>query len=208
MAQGAAPALALALLALPLSAVGAVPPRPAPPVYATANYGLTFRSPPGTTYCPLPRNWIGSDHGTMLFLESPGDCGGGGYASSDRGFQHDAARIELFYVYAAEDDSPPLPRCPGRQIRFVGSLRPICIHREGDGVRATVEARYDIGRHSSPGRVVLSLVSRPERLRAHLAAFRRLAANLHTCTALWPAANGSPSHTVGVGPRCPQVGTF
>ena len=208
MARQAARFVALTSALLPLASLSALPARPAPPVYATANYGLTFRTPPGLTYCPLPRDWVGSDHGTVLFLESPGNCGGAGYPSSSRSFGRDAARIELFYVYLAWDNPAPLPRCPGTRVRFINRLRPICMDRQGARVRAELRTRYDIGHGSEPGEAVLGLVTRPERLRRDLAVFRRLAVTLRTCSSIWPGASGHRPSIVGVGPRCPRVDWF
>ena len=183
-----------------------------PPVYATANYGLTFRAPPGTTYCPLPPDWVGSDHGTTLFLERPRSCGGVGYPSNSRSFEPDVARIELYYGYVTGETPRPLPRCPGGRVRFVGSLRPICMNRDGATVRISLENRYvsdrNMERHGFPSELVLTLVTRPGRLGRDLVVFRRLATTLRTCSSLWPKANGHPAYLVGVGPRCPHTGTF
>jgi hypothetical protein len=201
----------LCLAAAPIPG-DAVPPRPSPHLYATANYGLTFRSPPGTTYCPLPRDWVGSDHGTVLFLERPRSCGGTGYPSSSRNFEPAVARIELYYGFVARDDPAPLPRCAGARIPFAGARRPICIRRQGNAVEAESHAYYALdppGHHgNSPSEAIMRLVTRPDRLGRDLALFRRFATTVRTCTAHWPAMNGYPSSTVGVGRRCPNVGTF
>ena len=72
----------------------------APPVYVSPNYNLSFRSPPGAYYCPLPKGWVGSDHGTILFLQRPARCGGAGYPSSSRGFEPAGlSRIDVYYGY-------------------------------------------------------------------------------------------------------------
>jgi hypothetical protein len=212
MVRRAAFVLALASFLLPLTSLFAMPPRPAPPVYATAIYGLTFRTPPGLTYCPLPRDWVGSDHRTVLFLESPGNCGGAGYPSSSRSFQRNAARIELFYEYVVWDNPKRPARCAGARVRFIGQLRAICFHRDGAMVRASLETWYVSDRHMEhdgiPSQASLTLVTRPERLRRDLVVFRRLAASLRTCSSLWPGVDGHPAHVSGVGARCGDVGTF
>lgn len=205
-------ALFILFLPIPLAA-SAAPPRPAPRVYATANYGLTFRSPPGATYCPLPRNWIGSDHGTVLFLENPGNCGGAGYPSSSRNFERNAARIELYYGFVTWDNPAPLPRCAGAIVPFAGSRRPICLRRNGAAAEAELHAYYPLGPpgrggENAPSEAILRLVTRPDRLARDLVAFRRLAASVRTCSARWPAMSGRRPSVVGVGPRCPRVGTF
>jgi len=70
--------------------------------------------------------------------------------------------------------------------------------------------RIDPGRRQDdmPSEVYLTLVTRPARLTADLAVLRRVAASLKTCSTRWPAVNGHPSFVVGIGPRCPNVGTF
>jgi len=206
--MGARPAaLSILFLLTPLAA-SAAPPRPAPRLYATANYGLTFRSPPGATYCPLPRDWVGSDHGTVLFLENPGDCGGSGYPSSSRNFERNAARIELYYGYDLSVGDPLWPKQPpcraAGRVRMLGAVRSLCRgSAAGLEVRARATYRADV-----PAEAILTLVTRPERLARDLATFRRMAASLRTCSSLWPAVNGHRPFVVGVGPRCPRVGTF
>jgi hypothetical protein len=128
---------------------------PAPPIYVTNTHGLTFRPPAGASYCPLPDGWVGSDHGTVLFLRPPEACGGAGYSASSRAFEpQDAARIEVFYGYRSADDSHPRKRCAGLPpLILMGKHVPVC-RTVGDGLeRLTVEAEY-AGRE-----VVLSLVT-------------------------------------------------
>ena len=114
-------------------------PRPAPPTYVSVIYGLTFPSPPGTTYCPLPDGWIGSDHGTILFLEPPTGCGDAGYPSSARGFvSRRTPRIQLYYGYVVRDD-PVGQRCPGPPVmEFLGRARPLCRSHDDGMVEVTV----------------------------------------------------------------------
>lgn len=50
------------------------PPKPAPPVYVTSQFGLAVQIPKGLSYCPLPKYWSGTEDGTVLFLDSPADC--------------------------------------------------------------------------------------------------------------------------------------
>jgi hypothetical protein len=60
-------------------------PLPVPALYVTKNYGLMVRVPPRRTYCPLPADWVGSDHGTTVFLVPPADCAAtAGYPSTAR----------------------------------------------------------------------------------------------------------------------------
>lgn len=195
----------IALLSLAPAALPAAPPRPAPRVYATHQYVLTFRTPPGATYCPLPAGWIGSDHGTTVFLERPRDCGeGAGYPSTSRSFAPgNVARINLFYVYRPVDPMPPV-RCRrvGRLV-LLGRVRPLCRTEEGGMIRISVGAPY---RADIAAEATMTLVTRPARLAGDLATFRRVAASLRTCRATWRERRRPFSF--GSGPPCPRVGTF
>jgi hypothetical protein len=205
MARSAARFVALLFLSLPLSGLDAVPPRPAPRIYATANYMLTFGTPPHTTYCPLPAHWVGSDHGTTLFLQRPRDCDGAGYPSSDRGFTPtDTARIEIYYAYSTADDRPSPPPCreAGRLV-LLGAERPLCRTDQDGMIVLTAAAPYPA---SSDAEAVLTLRSRPARLAADLATFRGLAATLQTCTARLREGRGF--HSYGRGLPCPRARWF
>jgi len=206
MTRRVARTFALAFLILPLTALGAAPPRPAPALYATSNYALTFHAPPGTTYCPLPKHWVGSDHGTILFLEPPRDCAGAGYPSIGRGFTPDTvARIELYYGYATEDDPPSRPPCrKAGRLALLGRDRQLCRTDEGGMISLTAAAPYSA---ASAAEAVLTLRSRPDRLAGDLAVLRRFAAALRTCTATWPGRRGR-RETFGSGPPCARSGWF
>jgi len=205
MARAGLRVVALASVFAPLAGLGAIPPRPAPPIYATGNYNLTFHPPRGSTYCPLPRGWVGSDHGTTLFLERPRDCGDAGYSSTSRGFTpDDVARIELFYAYANGDD-PQAPHC--RRAGFMtllGHRRPLCRTERGGMISLSVATPYTA---STSADVILTLRTRPSRLRGDLAAFGRLAATFRTCTATWSDDRGH-RRRYGSGPACARSGWF
>jgi hypothetical protein len=183
-------------------------PKLAPAQFTTDQYGLTFHVPNRATYCPLPKDWVGSDHGTVVFLERPTRCGGAGYPSSGRGFDPgDASRFELFYAYWMGEDEPPDPPCHrvGRTL-FMGKNRPICESREGGVITRTISARYftDI-----EAKAYFSLVTRPQRLSTDMAAFRSAAASFRTCTAIWhDPQHKTKDFTTGHGPLCPRDGRW
>ena len=183
-----------------VAASGAAGPKPAPARYATGNYGLTFSVPRGATYCPLPRNWVGSDHGTTLFLERPRRCGGAGFPSSSRGFAPETvARIDIYYGFSFGDDAPRLACHRVGTIAFLGGTRPICETREGGGVVRSVTGLYDsVGAEAE---AVVTLVSRPERLSRDMVAFRALARSLWACNGGWRRPDGS---LMGKGRPCPK----
>lgn len=201
-----------ALVAAPLavllpSALFAAAPRPTPPAFATPQYGLTFRTPPGATYCPLPRDWGGSDHGTVVFLERPRACGEIGFASSSRDFSPaNVAFVSLYYGYVTDDSPPPHCQVTGR-LALLGRVRPICRDRARGMIWLRVATTYVSDRHMTrsgvPSEAVLTLVTRTSRLARDLIVFRRLAASLRTCSSVWTRDDGRPPFAVGVGARCP-----
>jgi hypothetical protein len=58
-------------LALVVAAASLSTPIPTPPIFVAGDYALTFRAPPDTTTCALPPDWVGSNHGTVIFLRPP-----------------------------------------------------------------------------------------------------------------------------------------
>jgi hypothetical protein len=188
--------------AAPVSTISATEAaRAAPSQFATGQYGLTFSVPKGATYCALPKDWAGSDHGTTVFLDKPEQCGGVGFPSSSRGFEpRKLARIELFYSYWMGEDEPRDGPCHKvATIIFLGARRPVCEGRQRGVVLRSVKARYlaDI-----EAEAVLRLVTRPERLRADMRTFERTAASFRTCKTVWHGPNGR--FTVGQGALCPR----
>lgn len=205
--------LSLELL-LPLLLASAPPaeevrPRPAPLAYKTGQYGLTFRVPRGTTYCPLPADWIGSDHGTTIFLEPPRRCDGAGYPSSSRGYGPETvARIHLYYGYLSGDEEEEAePPCDRRSsLPFLGAAQPVCGEESEGFVQLRVRSEYVAEPHARYGplraEAILTLVTRPERLARDRVVFERIAASMRTCSTVH-RADGEAPHTTGVGPRCP-----
>jgi hypothetical protein len=194
-------------LALPTT-VDAAPPRRAPAQFSTAQYGLTFRVSSSATYCPLPKDWVGSDHGTFIFLERPRRCGGAGYPSSGREFHPgNAARLELEYFYWDAEDASPEPQCHRvGMVVFLGKKRSVCETREHGIITRTVDAVYftDV-----EAKAYFSLVTTPRRLSMDMTAFRGAAASFRTCSEVWhDSKDKRKSFTTGRGPRCPKGSRF
>ena len=191
------------LAALTMAAAAIVAPRPAPPVFVTENYALTFRSPEHTTYCPLAPDWVGSDHGTTLFLTPPRECGGAGYPSSSRAFSPNGPRLEVYYGYLDADE--PLPPCRHAIGRFklVGRLRPLCQSTEDGMLRISIDARYTA---DSSAEVEVAVVTNPQRLQSDLQALKLLSASLRPCRVSW-SSDGKPG-SMGTGRACPAGGRF
>ncbi len=178
------------MLAAMVMAAALAGPLPAPPVYVTENYTLTFRPPAGVTYCPLPKGWVGSDHGTVLFLVPPERCGGAGYPSNGREFSPNVPRIEVFYGYWDADDMTP-PACPqpiGATV-LMGQDRPLC-RAKADGMETvSVRAEYS---NDSPAAVTFTLATTPERFDKDLEILRDMVASARTCQASIPVLDRPP----------------
>lgn len=159
--------------------------KPAPAAYATPNYALTFAIPRGLSYCPMPADWVGSDHGTTLFLKPPADCGGAGYPSSGRSFAPaNTPRIDVFYAWWSAEDDGPFPRHPCQRplghVRAFGRPYPLCPVRRDGLVGAELHANYRV---SSPGdaEAIFTLLTTPEALPRDLARFKRLVGSARGC---------------------------
>jgi hypothetical protein len=99
-----------------------------------------------------------------------------------------------------EDEPSPLPCRRVGTIRFLAAARPLCEEQEDGLVRRSVTARYmaDI-----QAEAVLTLVTRPGRLAADMAAFAAAAASMRTCTTSFRNTDGS-AFTIGTGAPCPE----
>jgi hypothetical protein len=181
-------------------------PRPAPAAFVSEQYGLTFKTATHSLYCRLPKDWVGSDHGTVVFLAAPKRCYGAGFPSSGRGFDGNVARIEIFYAYAVDDDDEgaPEPCISIGRVRFLAHDRPLCKAAGKGHVEISVSARYMADIRSQ---AVFTLVTTSGRLQRDLAAFRSLVSSARTCTAAWRDGKGGV-FTTGAGSPCPKEARF
>jgi hypothetical protein len=193
-------ALALAT-ALALQGPASIQAKPAPPTYPTPNYALTFHKPPGSSYCPLPADWVGSDHGTILFLSLPALCGGAGFPSSSRGFSPpNLPRIEIFYSYSDEDgQTKPSCNVVGKA-NLLSRQRPLCKDTSDGMTTITMSANY---KADNPAQLIITLVSAPDRLDSDLRSLVVLANSVRTCSSHWSSADGKRAFVAGSGPPCP-----
>jgi hypothetical protein len=194
------------LVALALAVASLGTPVPTPPIFVAGDYALTFRVPVDTTTCTLPADWVGSNHGTVVFLRPPKECGGVGYPSSSRSFSDDVPRIEVFYAYWDDDlgtGFEPCRRVIGR-IKFIAKTRKLCETRQGPDLRISVSARYTA---DAPAWVELTLVTTPERFGVDLKTFRQLAGSVTPCKVSFSGGAGK-SDSIGVGAACPAGGKF
>ncbi len=175
-------------------------PIPAPRDYVTQNYDLRFPSPAHTTICPMPDGWVGSDHGTVIFLSPPAQCGGYGYASSDRGSTPDMPRIEVYYGYWLGEDEPRRTCRAAGWARLIGRRRRICRSDQEGDVRIEARALYHT---DSEAEVDVALVTTPARLAGDLRRFQAFVVRVRTCSVTWFDKSGA--HVAGSGPACPPT---
>lgn len=162
-------------------------PLPAPRLYRSADKNLTFPTPDGAFYCPLPKGWVGSDHGTVVFLTSPRRCdNGGGVASSDRGALN-APNVQVYYGYDVlegnEKAAPDHCNEIGRT-HFLGADRPLCVSRpDPDVVEVRAQAFYmaEGAEQDIKAEAVFTLVTDSGRLRTDLEVFKELLGETRTC---------------------------
>ena len=199
--RGMVAALLVATIAAPVRAAA---PQEAHGIFVSRSYALTFTVPRGLTYCRVPGDWAGSDHGTVLFLLPPTSCGDVGFASMARGFEPATVpRIEVYYgrtngIHHAE------PCLDVGRIRFLGRVRPLCRSAWRDMATREVRGLYVADDETE---AVFTLVSYPSRLRRDLAVFRALTATVRVCAVPWQDAEGRP-RIEGSGRSCPMEGDF
>jgi hypothetical protein len=180
---------ALALLALAETATTSAPaplpgrPLPAPALYVTHNQGLRIVIPGGLTYCPLPPDWVGSDHGVELYLTPPSGCGGAGYQSSDRDAGSQTPSIAIYYEFNT-DDYVDRRRCAAPvALRLFGRPARACRRREAGWITVEASANYSIGQE--PHDLVLTLRTTGTRYTHDLARFRSFAKGVAVCRPEW-----------------------
>ena len=175
-------------------------PLPAPSKYATSNYAVAFDVPRSTTYCPLPKDWVGSDHGTTIFLTPPKLCGGAGYPSSSRGFEPARTpRIEVYYGYT-DSVSEPAPCHLAGHARLFEREEALCSDKQDGLAILTVHGNYDA---DEPAEIQLSLVASAQDQPRYAKAFLALVASVHACKASWPdSRNPKKVSFIGHGPPC------
>ena len=178
------------------------PPRPAVGVFSSANYALTFPAPANVFYCPVPDDWAGSDHGTIIFFQRPNSCYRPGYPSSDRGFEPNVARIEIYYGLndGGVGDFSDLPaHCkPIGRMKLLGSFHRVCRLPEPGQIALSVAAKYQ---SSGVSDLDVTLVTTRQRLSNDLPIFRRFVASIRTCTDTDARLTG-PASQWGSGPPC------
>jgi hypothetical protein len=186
--------------------LGSGRPQPTPPLYVTENHGLMASFPPGLTYCPLPQDWVGSDHGTEVYLVPPAACGSSaGYQSSDRFPASPVPTIGLYYAFNVVEIehksgqfSPPRTSrevlalyCtePHTRVPVVIQLLGVpavgCLIEHGRSVEVRVLGVYSAARAADglPDHIlIVSLATTKDRLSDDLRVFKAVAGSIHVCT--------------------------
>ena len=178
-------------------------PSPTPRLYVTHNHGVAIRIPPGLSYCPLPDGWVGSDHGTLLYIVPPAACppvAEAEHASS--------AFIGVYYgfnvaEYARADGTQGPPRsaaellhltCPAPRslpgVILLGRPALLCHSAKGPVVTIASGALFYL-EPPAPGRYVqgralnITLATTRPRLHRDFRLFARLLAQVSICTPEW-----------------------
>ena len=196
--------LCAALLAASLgldvrAATPTYPPERAAGEFSSANYAVTFPAPPDTFYCPIPNDWTGSDHGTVIFLERPTKCYRPGYPSSSRGFDPGVPHIEIYYGLNVSEYVPPRCRAVDR-LELMGSRRPLCRLPDPKWIVLSVSTTYQSFDTTD---FDATLVTTRARFTHDLDLFRRFVAAVRTCKDGDASLKGAAS-TWGTWPSLPE----
>jgi hypothetical protein len=191
------------------------PPQPAPKLYVTNNYGLVAKIPNGLTYCPLPEGWVGSDHGTVLFLKPPSGCfPSHSYPSSSRPTREFAPAIDLYYGHNVSEidrgkgeSSPPRTStelakksCHQPYLRIPPGLKLLgkpavgCRHDDGDRVEIALAALYWSGDEG----LIVTLSTTRKRLSRDLPMLAKVASAISVCKPDWDKSTRAV-------PACPDA---
>ncbi|HKI01038.1 MAG TPA: hypothetical protein VKK31_03575 [Thermoanaerobaculia bacterium] len=202
-------------------------PRAAPARFASYDYGLKARVPPGLSYCTIPTDWVGSDHGRAFYLRPPAACDTtAGYVLSAVAEQ--VPRIELYYGYnvaeldyggedgervARTDSELAQQRC-ARPRRLAGGTllgRPAvgCRTERGDWVEVEAFATYYLDRPAArvqdpDAKATVRLWTTRARLAQDWPVFVGFAAGVSQCVARWWDDSTGAAITVGAAPGRPD----
>src|SRR5215471_1260715 len=173
----------------------------APRLYVTSNYGLRAQIPPNLRYCPLPEGWVGSDHGTVLFLEPPSECiPSAAYPSIIRPTPEFVPAIYIEYEHSVEIDrgngKSSLPGntsevmqqyCEKSDRQIPSGLRLLrrqavgCRHEEAGLVDIKLGALY----WSNQEELFVTLHTTRQRLSQDLLIFAKVASGISECKPDW-----------------------
>ncbi len=204
--------LIAAVLISPQDKPGSRPPKPAPPLYVSQKFGLTFKVPSGLSYCPLPKKWVGEDEGTVLFLQPPSAClDNGATSSSTRLITGFVPSVTVYYRDNAgrydnfDGNIPPLRSslelahqfCPGplhSELKLLGEPAFTChVDLAGKKVRILLSTLYDF-EHKI---LAVTLLTTQDRLAGDQRVFENVVAAIAACK---PASDNTKTGL----PACPS----
>lgn len=186
--------------------------KPAPRLYVTHRFGLVMRVPSGLSFCPLRDSWSGSEEGTVLFLKPPLTCLAPGHSSATRPIDGFVPSITLRYHVNrsredAYDGTIPKPRtseefaeqfCAGPfespDFKLFGQQAFTCrSDLPGNRIQIVLMAVYD----SARSRLVLTLLTTPDRLTDDTQTLATLASSVAHCH----ASSGKDKHEAAACPK-------
>jgi len=186
------------------------PPRPAPKTYVSRRFGLMMNVLPGLSYCPLSKNWSGTEEGTVIFLEPPAGCLDIQSSSIVRPITGFVPSVTIHYRANRErydNFDGAIPKAPSSkelarqfcpkpihppEIKLFGEPAFACRSDQmGDKVRIVFFALYG-AEHNI---LTLSLLTTQERLDAGMQVLAKTASSISVCSA------GKKSGDV---PACPR----
>ena len=160
------------------------------------NYGVRMAVPLGPFYCPLPPDWIGSDHGTTLLLSRRAGCGDSPSRSIELYYGHNVADVLLSdgstglvrttAELVRDRCARPLRSVPGLSLQ--GAPAVACVERRGLGGSITAGFPYELDPEDhtlGAPNYILTVTLRTTAMTADLPVFRRVLAGVSICTPDW-----------------------
>ncbi len=206
--------------------------RGAPAALATAEYGLTARVPRGSYYCAISSDWVGPDHGRVLYLRPPAACDSAGYGVAASPEPLPLLSLSYAYNVAEGDFGDRSGERPGRtdaEIAGAYCVRPQalagvtllgrpavgCRQLSSDTVEVTAIAGYFLNRSpADPGdvpdaQVTVTLRTTRARIATEWPIFVAFTGSVAQCAAEWRSDQPGDTTTFWVGaapgrPECPD----
>jgi hypothetical protein len=194
-------------------------PKPAPRIYVSHKFGLLMKLPSGLSFCALPREWAGSEDGTVLFLKPPSRCitteadsstvrpTSGFVPSITVSYRHNIGRYDEF-----DGEIPPSRTseelahqfCPdfsvSQDMRLLNRPALTCrLALNGNKVRIVLMSVYD----SAKSTLLVSLVTTKERVESDRKVLGKVASAITACK-VSPDDKELDGKGKSKGPACPK----
>jgi hypothetical protein len=195
-------------------------PKPAPRIYVSHKFGLMMKLPSGLSFCALPKEWTGSEDGTVLFLKPPSGCiTTEADSSTARPISGFVPSITVSYRsnigrYDHFDGEIPPSRtskelahqfCPDFSVspdmRLLGQPALTCrLALNGNKVRIVLMSVYD----SAKSTLLVSLVTTKDRLKSDRKVLGKVASAITACK-VSPDDKERDDKEKSKGPVCPKA---